>query len=416
MSDVKVIDHGLVPVAEDHIWNSKNKVVYGPVISRRLRYSLGINFFPVFKVCSFNCAYCDMGKTPASLIRKIEFQKGVVSGKQLVEEITKSLKFHKAKGTLIDYITICGNGEATLHPDFVCMTESIIRLRDKIFPGKPLAILTNSWSVNYARISVVIDKLDEKIYKLDAGDEKTFRKVARPILKESCFDDIVNGLSKLRNIKISSAVVDAPRYSNIDSLQGPFVEIMKRIQPDEIQLHNIDYPVFENDDTIRRLGVEDLIELGYYINVHTEIPVRIAHSPISLRDIGREAHIETYPRRNILILDDMPDYLRSLERALRRDFNIIVATSIEEAKAKVNGNIHAALIDVRLKQNDKQDTSGLKFLSFLKKSHPEIKTIMMTAYSSMILRNQAVENDADRFIAKPMNISQLKTVLHELCK
>lgn len=413
MTNVEVINHGIVPVAEGHIWNSKNKIVYGPIVSRRLRYSLGINFFPLFKICSFNCAYCDMGKTPRSVVDQIEFQKGVIPGKKIVKEIQKSLIYHKDKGTMIDYITICGNGEATLHPDFIKISEKLVKLRDDIFPEKPLAILTNSYNVLKPEFIPVIEKFDEKIYKLDAGDEMTFKKINHPVFKGIDFQDIVEGLANLKGIKISTAVVDAPEYSNIPSLEGGYIDVIKRIEPIEIQLHNIDYPVFENDNSIRRLGVEDLTELGYYIYAHTNIQVKIVHSPISFRELVTEKPINGNKKCNVLILDDMEDYLQSLAKVLKYDFNIIPSTTIENAKSKLGENINIALIDVRLNQEDINDKGGLEFSRYVKAHFNHIKTVIMTAFSEEVLTNE-INMNADRFVAKPMNISHLKEVLQEL--
>ncbi len=413
MANVEIINHGVTPVADGHIWNSKNKVVYGPIVSRRLRYSLGINLFPVFKVCSFNCAYCDMGKTPQSIIQQIEFQKGVLPGERLIKEIQKSLAYHEKKDTTIDYITICGNGEATLHPDFVEVAEELIKLRDEIFPGKPLAILTNSYSVLNPEIVSVIEKFDEKIYKLDAGDEETFKRVNRPVFKNVNFHEIVEGLSRLKGIKISTAVVDAPKYSNIPSLEGGYIEIIKMVNPIEVQLHNIDYPVFENDNTIRRLGIEDLIEMGYYIYAHTNIQAKIVHSPVSFRELVKEESVGENRKKNILILDDMEDYLQSLTKALKYDFNIIPSTTIEDAKSKLGENISAALIDVRLNQKDINDRGGLEFLKYVKDNFLDIKTVVMTAFTEKALEDE-IRACADRFIAKPLNISLLKDILKEL--
>lgn len=413
MANVEVINHGVVPVAEGHIWNSKNKIVYGPIVSRRLRYSLGINLFPIFKVCSFNCAYCDMGKTPLSVKKLMEFKKGIIPGKEIIKEIQKALIHHREKETLIDYITICGNGEAMLHPDFIEIAEKLVKLRDEIFPEKPLAILTNSYNVLKPEFIPAIEKFDEKIYKLDAGDEETFRKINHPVFKNINFQDIVEGLANLKGIKISTAVVDSPEYSNIPSLEGGYIDIIKKIEPIEIQLHNIDYPVFENDNSIRRLGIEDLTELGYYIYAHTKIQVKIVHSPVSFRELVIEKPVNENKRCNVLILDDMEDYLQSLTKALKYDFNIIPAATMEDAKSKLGENIGAALIDVRLNQDDMNDRGGLVFLKYVKDHFRGIKTVLMTAFSEEALMGE-IKETADRFIEKPMNIAQLKGVLKEL--
>jgi len=277
-------------VPEKHIWENAKQVIYGPVCSRRFRYSLGINLFPRMKICNYDCPYCDMGRTPIGLMTQLN-KKLFIENEAILSEIRESLIIHKQRATLIDIITICGNGEATIHPQFSQIVEGVLRLRDRIFPQKPLAILTNSSLLPDPRIKKTLTLLDEIIFKLDAGDEKTFALINRPIILKYNFDEIIDCLVKFPKSKISTAVVKGNGYSNIKSLKTTFVKLIKQISPREIHLHNIDYPIINNDNSVTRLTLQEMIEIGREIAEKTQIKVCILHLYQNLRRKENEREI-----------------------------------------------------------------------------------------------------------------------------
>jgi wyosine [tRNA(Phe)-imidazoG37] synthetase (radical SAM superfamily) len=140
-------------------------IFYGPVFSRRLGYSLGINLLPSNrKICNFNCIYCECGlndnnapKVPLPTVDQYEI---------FFKDILKVLK---DKHQRIDHLTFSGNGEPTLHPDFDKIIDKTIELRDMYFPQSKIAVLTNSILINREKISRALKKVDLPICKLDAG-------------------------------------------------------------------------------------------------------------------------------------------------------------------------------------------------------------------------------------------------------
>ncbi len=154
-----------------------DKTVFGPVKSRRLGVSLGINLLPTnSKVCTFDCIYCECGwtdkgtnvgvlPTREDVIRKLE---GV-----LIERNQKNLP--------IDAITFAGNGEPTMHPDFVEIVEDTIKLRQRLFPQARISVLSNATLVHKPRIFHVLQKVDDNILKLDSGIEETIKKINCPL-------------------------------------------------------------------------------------------------------------------------------------------------------------------------------------------------------------------------------------------
>lgn len=163
-------------------------VIYGPVDSRRLGRSLGINLLPTgYKLCAFDCIYCEYGRTKA-LTTKAKGGPfptvGVVLRK--VEEALRQVPDLK-------YATFSGNGEPTLHPHFDALVEGVVHLRDEIRPEVKSAILSNSALVGKEEIREALVKLDLRIMKLDAGDPLTWRAINRPAPSLD-FETVVAGL------------------------------------------------------------------------------------------------------------------------------------------------------------------------------------------------------------------------------
>lgn len=278
---VTILRQRRLPIYEEELWCNIDKVVYGPVASRRLGESLGINLFPNVKICSFNCCYCDLHFSPPEALNDEFIYRNLLPPEKIIREIEIGIKYCLDRGLPIDYITICGNGEATCHPYFCEIAEFLLRLRDKMCPNIPLAILTNSSTLNNDKILKVINEFDEKFCKLDAGDEETFMTINRPLVGSVRFHEIVQGLKKVERLNIQTAVVDSVRLSNIPSLKGPFLEILNELQPQALYIHNIDYPPF--DKTIRRLRLNEMVKLAEFIAKQSGIPVKVLHSLINLR-------------------------------------------------------------------------------------------------------------------------------------
>lgn len=108
-------------------WENPEKIVYGPVSSRRLGKSLGINFFPSGKICSFQCSYCDMD-VPHALKRKPK----LLTCDKLIKPLRQHLLAHLSSGNAVDSITFAGNGEPTIHPSFSDLVDAANKIR--LFP------------------------------------------------------------------------------------------------------------------------------------------------------------------------------------------------------------------------------------------------------------------------------------------
>src|SRR3989338_6854650 len=140
----KVMEYQL-PVLGTNGFPLQDAAVYGPIHSRRYGHSLGINPLPVtYKFCDFDCVYCQYGWTPRSGNTAQKTDEKLKSLSMLMSEIDSSLKKMKSKNTPVDVITIAGNGEPTLYPNFLDFVKGLISLSKQYYPKVRLGILSDS--------------------------------------------------------------------------------------------------------------------------------------------------------------------------------------------------------------------------------------------------------------------------------
>ncbi len=158
------------------------EVIFGPVSSRRLGVSLGINLLPIEKkFCNFNCVYCECGLTFDALgVRGMLPSRDVVAHK-LREVLLK----WKEEGKKIDTITFAGNGEPTLHPEFCEVVDDAIAIRNELMPSALISVLTNATLLDDERVVAALKRVDCPMLKLDAGTEATYQELNQPISGKS---------------------------------------------------------------------------------------------------------------------------------------------------------------------------------------------------------------------------------------
>lgn len=205
------------------------KYLYGPVKSRRLGLSLGVTLLPQ-KVCSFNCIYCQLGKT-ANLSRE---RKEYLKPEEILEEL-KSWLANNADKIGLDYITLCGSGEPTLNTK----VKEIIQEIKKI-TTVPVVVITNACFLNDLALRQALSGADLIVPSLDAVTEEVFKKINRPEPTIN-IEDIINGLINLRK-EFSGKIwleVMLVRGVNDDLRQlKKMKEVIERINPDKIQLNS----------------------------------------------------------------------------------------------------------------------------------------------------------------------------------
>ena len=147
-------------------------IIFGPVKSRRLGVSLGINLLPGRKkVCNFDCIYCECGWT-----KPVESEGGYLPTRiEVYESLASKLQEMKITNQVPDVITFAGNGEPTLHPDFGGIIDDCINLRNKFFPEAGIAVLSNSTTITNPSVKAALLKVDMNILKLDSAFDLTVK-------------------------------------------------------------------------------------------------------------------------------------------------------------------------------------------------------------------------------------------------
>lgn len=212
-------------------------VVYGPVRSRRLGESLGINVLPSDeKVCTFDCCYCQYGRTRSP---------GVPSEKlPSVERILEAVEATLKEPQSLDAITFSGNGEPTMHPDFPTIVREVGHIRDELAPGVPLALLSNSSLSMDERIRAAISGVNLRIMKLDVGNQEMLETL-NGSGQGIDLDGIISGLAEISDAIIQTLFVKGSVDNRSDAQLRDWLSALSRVRPMEVQIYSLDRPVPE---------------------------------------------------------------------------------------------------------------------------------------------------------------------------
>jgi wyosine [tRNA(Phe)-imidazoG37] synthetase (radical SAM superfamily) len=213
-------------------------LVYGPVQSRRFGRSLGINILGTEqKACSFDCAYCDLGATTIRLNRlKSDIVFPTVDA--ISEAVNASLKEIHANGPNFDMICLSGNGEPTLHPDFNEVVKSVMQARETWMPDKPIAVLTNGAHLDSRKVVDAMNKIDQRIVKIDAGNERAFKVVNSP-LSRTTLAKVISGVRSLKDVTIQALFVQGATDNTSHADIEDWIEVIAIIKPKTVQIHGI---------------------------------------------------------------------------------------------------------------------------------------------------------------------------------
>ena len=230
----------------------QHTVLYGPINSRRLGKSLGINLMPMeYKLCSFNCVYCHYGWTKVHTFTTDAFEKDMPRPDDVIDAVKKALISEEQ----FDYLTFSGNGEPTLYPQFSSIVEEIVRLRNKYRSGLKIALLSNSSGLVIPGVKNNIELIDLPVFKLDAGTDRSFMSINRPA-QDVNFEEIIEHLRSLSGIIIQTVLLQGtPGNTQEQDLQAYFAHI-RAIRPKAVHIYSIDRPV--PNVNIRRVLPGDL--------------------------------------------------------------------------------------------------------------------------------------------------------------
>lgn len=215
--------------------------IFGPVKSRRLGVSLGINLLPPDgKVCTFDCIYCECGfnderrtKTP------------LPSREEVAVALERQLQKMQQQGETPDVLTFAGNGEPTIHPHFADIIDDTIALRDKYFPAAKVSVLSNATLITRPAVFDALKKVDNNILKLDTTDVDFINSVDRPGATYRPGDIIermkaFNGDIVIQTIFLKGNVDGKEIDNTVDAYVLPWIETLKTIAPREVMVYTID--------------------------------------------------------------------------------------------------------------------------------------------------------------------------------
>jgi len=216
--------------------------VVGPLISRRLGHSLGINLLPLRgKVCTFDCIYCECGWNKDHL-ENHEF----IPYEKLHEVIRDSIAIKAKNNIQVDSITFSGNGEPTLHPDFPEIVELVLELRNLYYPNAKVSVLSNATTIGREKIFNALTKVDNPIMKLDGVDEN-FIKLINGARDNYSIVDIVKNMHKFNGNFIIQTMflkgtLENGNYidSTLSTLVKKWIDIVLELKPREVMVYTID--------------------------------------------------------------------------------------------------------------------------------------------------------------------------------
>ena len=300
------------------------KHLFGPVPSRRLGMSLGVDLVPK-KVCSLNCVYCEVGRTTTLTIDRKEYIK--------YNEVTEELTNYFNNNPDPDYITFSGYGEPTLN----IRIGDIIQFIKQNKPGIPIAILTNGTLLYDKKVREELRHADVVLPSLDAETEKVFLKINRPP-KTLTLDNYIQGLITFRKEfkgKMWLEIFILPGYNDNEKELTALKKAIIKINPDSVQLNSLDRPgIKDNLRSASKEELQNIIDFWKLDNVEIISAAQERKEIQSYRKDAEAAIIETIARRPCT-LDDLSKILGLHVNEINKYLDVLEAENkIEVVKLK----------------------------------------------------------------------------------
>ena len=239
-----------------------HETVFGPIHSRRLGSSLGVNLSPIDgKVCSFDCLYCEAGYNAQG-----QGKQGLPSRESVKRHLAARLKEMSEKGEPLDVITFSGNGEPTIHPQFKEIIHDTIMLRDRHYPQAKVSVLSNSTFLGNPKVVEALRKVDNNILKLDSAFDRTMRLLNRPanpnVVVEGIIQDIMqfSGSCIVQTMLLRGEHNGKPIDNTTDEEIDALIDAYRRIAPKEVMIYSIDRKTPE--EHLEKIPAEEMERIG----------------------------------------------------------------------------------------------------------------------------------------------------------
>ncbi len=254
-----------------------NEIAYGPIHSRRLGTSLGIELMPLeHKLCTFNCVYCECGWNEKVDHPKLPTREEVKAA--LEEKLRQMVNGTCENGRCLDVITFSGNGEPTLHPEFLGIIEDTIALRDQYCPKAKVSVLSNSTQLGRPDVVQALRLCDNRILKLDAGTDTMMRRIDLPVNEQLTVETIIGWLQQFDgDFTLQTCFLRGEHNGEVIDNTTPeelnaWYQAVDRLHPKQIMIYVIDRKTpEENLSKISRKEMEaiaaPLIAKGYNVSI-----------------------------------------------------------------------------------------------------------------------------------------------------
>lgn len=251
-----------------------DQIIFGPVKSRRLGVSLGVNLLPTdSKVCSFDCIYCECGWNPKKREKKVVLPARSEVRLKMEEKLIQMV----FENNLPDVITFAGNGEPTLHPEFCGIIDDTIELRNRLTPGARIAVLSNATMLHKPDVISALLKVEDNIQKLDSGFEETIRKIDCPASNFKLADVVANLKSFNGRVIIQTMFLQGTFKGEIidNSTKeeiAAWIKLIAEIKPSQVMIYTIDRDTPAPGLEKVKIGelqliADQLIALGFLVQV-----------------------------------------------------------------------------------------------------------------------------------------------------
>ena len=234
-----------------------HSTIFGPIRSRRLGVSLGVNLLPNDgKICSFDCVYCEAGYN-----RQGFGTTGMPSRKQTRDDLKAKLEAMKAAGDSLDVITFSGNGEPTLHPDFAGIVDDVIALRNEFYPNAKVSVLSNSTRIGDEKVAEALMRVDNNILKLDSAITPTMRLIDKPTSPDFNSEQLIEQLSKFSSqCIIQTMMLRGEHECKVIDKINALIDAYKKIAPKEVMLYSIDRSTPE--ENLKKVEIDELSKIA----------------------------------------------------------------------------------------------------------------------------------------------------------
>lgn len=249
------------------------ETIFGPIHSRRLGTSLGVNLSPRDgKVCSFDCLYCEAGFNAQG-----QGTTGLPSRREVARLLEEKLASMRSAGEHLDVITFSGNGEPTVNPDFPEIIDDTIALRNKYFPDVKVSVLTNSTMLHSKRVVDALKRVDNCLLKLDSAVDSTIRLLDRPVSTSFTSERVIEQLADFGPKAVIQTMFTRGTHNGVpvDNTTpeevAALIEAYRRIGPREVMIYSLDRPTPETH--LQRVPRAELDRIAEQITAATGIPV-----------------------------------------------------------------------------------------------------------------------------------------------